>query len=116
MPTDWYYARSGSQTGPLSTEEVRRRLAEDDFPADALVWREGLQNWQMPKNFPEFVRKSKAVPPPLPMSPATVSPAGTQSAEKTKSVWFTAITTREQALKVIKGAGIAFLDARVCMF
>jgi GYF domain 2 len=108
MPTDWHYARGGSQIGPLSTEEVRRRLAEDGFPPDALVWREGLQNWQIPEDFPEFVRKSKAVPPPLPMSPPTVSPIESQLPEKSNSVWLTAITTREQALKVIKGAAIAF--------
>lgn len=46
--------------------------------------------------------------PPLPVSPATARPAKTPLPGKTKSVWFTAVTTREQALKVIKGAGIAF--------
>jgi hypothetical protein len=38
----------------------------------------------------------------------TAQPAKTLLPEKTKSVWFTAITTHEQALKVIKGAGILF--------
>jgi hypothetical protein len=108
MPIEWYYAQGGLQSGPVSTEEVRKRLASEGFPADALVWREGLENWQKPEDFPEFLRKSKAVPPPLPGSPATVPPAEAPFAEKTKSVWFTVITTREQALKVIKGAGIAF--------
>jgi GYF domain 2 len=108
MPTEWYYAQGRLQSGPISTEEVRRRLAAEGFPADALVWREGLENWQKPEDFPEFLRKSKAVPPPLPVSPATAPPAETPLAGKKKSAWFTAITTREQALKVIKGAGIAF--------
>jgi len=108
MPIEWYYVQGGLQGGPVSTEEVRKWLAAEGFPADALVWREGLENWQKPEDFPEFLRKSKAAPPPLPASPATVPPTGAPLAEKTKSVWFTAITTREQALKVIKGAGIAF--------
>ena len=108
IPTEWHYAWGGSQIGPLSTEEVRRRLEEDGFPVDALVWREGLQNWQTPGAFPEFVRKSRVAPPPLPMSPPTVPPAESRLPEKCKSVWFTAITTREQALKIIKGAAIAF--------
>ena len=108
MPTEWYYARDGLQSGPVSTEEVRRRLAADGFPASALVWSEGLDQWQKPEDFPEFLRKSKPVPPPLPVSPATMPPAIMPLPEKTKSVWFTAITTREQALKVIKGTGIAF--------
>jgi hypothetical protein len=115
MPTEWYYARGGLQSGPVSTEEVRRRLAADGFPADALVWREGLEHWQKPEDFPEFLRKSKPGPPPLPMSPATVPPAKTPLLEKMKSVWFTAITTREQALKVIKGAGIAFFIIAVLL-
>jgi hypothetical protein len=108
MPIEWHYARGGSQVGPLSTEQVRRRLADDGFPADALVWREGLRDWQTPDEFPEFIRKSKSVPPPLPMSLPATAPAGSRSAEKPKSVWFTAITTREQSLKVIKGTAIAF--------
>jgi len=109
MPTEWHYAQGGLRSGPVSTEEVRRLLAADGFPADALVWREGLENWQKPEDFPEFNRKpAKPVPPPLPVSPETARPAKMPLPGKTKSVWFTAITSREQALKVIKGAGIAF--------
>lgn len=66
MATEWYYARSGSQVGPISTEDVRRRLVSDGFPANALVWREGLENWQRPQDIPEL-RQTK--PPPLPSVP-----------------------------------------------
>jgi uncharacterized membrane protein YhaH (DUF805 family) len=74
MATEWHYARSASQVGPISTEEVRRRLVADGFPADAIVWREGLENWQRAEDFPEFRRTSKPMPPPLP--PASISANG----------------------------------------
>ena len=108
MPTGWYYARDVLQAGPVSAEEIRRRLTADGFPVDALVWREGLETWQKPEDFPEFLRKSNSASPPLPIRPPTAPPAETLLPEKRKSVWLTAITTREQAFKVIKGAGIAF--------
>jgi uncharacterized membrane protein YhaH (DUF805 family) len=74
MATEWHYARSASQVGPISTEDVKRRLVADGFPSDALVWRQGLENWQRPEDFPEFRRGSKPVPPPLP--PGSVSANG----------------------------------------
>ncbi|MCX7313990.1 MAG: DUF4339 domain-containing protein, partial [Alphaproteobacteria bacterium] len=68
MPYEWYYASGGSQSGPFSTEQVGARLAADGFPADALVWREGFENWRRPEEVPEFQRKRKSVPPPLPQA------------------------------------------------
>ena len=44
----------GSEAGPISTDEVRRRLAADGFPPNAFVWREGFENWQHPEEIPEF--------------------------------------------------------------
>jgi hypothetical protein len=89
MATDWYYTRAGSRTGPISTDEVRRLLAADGFPADALVWREGLTNWQRPGDFPEFaLHKPPPSPPPLP----PLAPAPQR------------ITARSQTKRVIKAA------------
>jgi len=73
MPSDWYYATGSSQTGPISTEEVRERLAADDFPVDALVWRQGFQSWQRPEDIREFKRKHNPVPPPLPAMPVSAN-------------------------------------------
>jgi GYF domain 2 len=80
MATEWHYTRAGSQTGPISTDEVRRLLAADGFPADALVWREGLANWQRPGDFPEFALRKP--PPPPPHRPPLAPPQGSSQTKR----------------------------------
>jgi GYF domain 2/Domain of unknown function (DUF4190) len=65
----WYFAQGGNRMGPVSREELQRRVqAGEILPAD-LVWTQGMEQWQaagsVPGLFPEgYVAPA---PPPLPM-------------------------------------------------
>jgi GYF domain 2 len=110
MPSDWYYATGSSQTGPISTEEVRERLAADDFPVDALVWRQGFQSWQRPEDIREFKRKHDPVPPPLPAMPVSENNKFAPAIE--------AKPAKQSALPIRKTIEIvkSNLVVRVCVF
>jgi uncharacterized RDD family membrane protein YckC len=42
----FYYAVNGQQTGPVSEEELRQKVATGGLTPDTLVWREGMPEWQ----------------------------------------------------------------------
>lgn len=41
----WYYAVSGQQLGPVSSEEMQNQARLGNIQPDTLVWRSGLPNW-----------------------------------------------------------------------
>jgi uncharacterized RDD family membrane protein YckC len=41
----WYVARNGQQTGPYSTEQLRRMAAGGELGAADLIWKQGLEAW-----------------------------------------------------------------------
>lgn len=43
--SDWYCTRNNQQEGPLSTEQVRRHLADGRLSPSDLVWRAGMPAW-----------------------------------------------------------------------
>src|SRR5262249_56303199 len=63
MQPEWYYSTGGVPHGPISIEEVGRRLTEDGFPADAFVWHEGFEKWERPDAIPELRHKHKGIVP-----------------------------------------------------
>ena len=58
--TSWHYMKNGTQTGPVSTEEILAQLSSGALSGDTLVWRDGLAIWAAAKTQPEF---ASAVPP-----------------------------------------------------
>jgi hypothetical protein len=75
----WYIARDGKQTGPISDPEIGAIAAHGYFRVTDLVWRAGFSEWQPALQvFPPHVAPI-VVPPSLPsvptVSPATVAPA-----------------------------------------
>jgi uncharacterized membrane protein YhaH (DUF805 family) len=60
MSGAWYYANAGEPVGPLTLQEIRSTLQSVPHWRDALVWHDGLHDWQRAGSLPEFV------PPPLP--------------------------------------------------
>ena len=42
----WYYAMSGQQKGPVSTEDLRERIKSGEVAASDLAWKEGMGEWQ----------------------------------------------------------------------
>lgn len=66
----------GSQTGPFSEQEILDQISQGQVPSDALVWFEGLPDWQ-PIGTIEYFRDAVAsapsgdyAPPPPPTAPA----------------------------------------------
>ena len=41
----WFYAKDGSQKGPVETDELRAKIAAGEVGAGDLVWREGMKDW-----------------------------------------------------------------------
>jgi len=42
----WYYALNGQQLGPVVESELSRLVSTGVVGADALIWREGMPDWQ----------------------------------------------------------------------
>ena len=45
MP-DWYFARDGQQSGPVTFDQIRTLCATGQVGAKDLVWTEGMPQWQ----------------------------------------------------------------------
>lgn len=46
--TDWYYhaPATGHRVGPLALDQLRRHHRDGRIPSDALLWRDGMAEWQ----------------------------------------------------------------------
>lgn len=53
MDTEWRYLEDGEILGPLSTAEIRRRLAMADHQPH-FVWKEGMADWVDARELPQF--------------------------------------------------------------
>ncbi|HMJ90565.1 MAG TPA: DUF4339 domain-containing protein [Candidatus Acidoferrum sp.] len=42
---DWFYAKDGQRTGPVSEETLKEFVCLGTVPTETLVWREGLEKW-----------------------------------------------------------------------
>ena len=51
---EYFYAVDGAQTGPVSLEELRRRLQQGQLHPTTLVWKDGMANWQPLQTLTEF--------------------------------------------------------------
>ena len=86
---NWFYAKNGSQQGPLSTEDMKSRIAMGEIGPDDLAWCEGMSDWMPIGQIPQLkieppVREDAPPPvgaaPPFSSAPspyqAPASPAG----------------------------------------
>ena len=80
MSSDWYYATSGgAQQGPVGIDDLKARHAAGQIPADALIWREGMENWKPLNEIPELATSSRLLTGGNPGTPApAVNPVGDQ--------------------------------------
>ena len=100
-----YYALVGDQQeGPLSADEVRRKLRDGELRADHLGWHEGLTDWKpLAQILPvEMAMQSspQMEPPPMPTLPVQAPPMPTQQEEQAHSE---AGKTRRLVFKVFGG-------------
>lgn len=70
MSNDWYYASGGAQQGPVGIDDLKARHAAGQIPTDALIWREGMDNWKPWNEVPELAAAPKML-----VGGAAVSPA-----------------------------------------
>jgi len=46
MPMPWYYAEGKERRGPIDDTQFQQLAATGKIAPDALVWKEGMANWQ----------------------------------------------------------------------
>lgn len=87
---NWFYAKNGSQQGPLSTDEIKSRIAMGEIGPNDLAWCEGMSDWLPVGQIPQLKAETAAPTPleavstpPVASSPATPyqSPASVPSAQ-----------------------------------
>lgn len=81
---NWFYAESGQTIGPVSEEELLRRVAVGTVRPETLVWHEGMSAWEpwaklQPAATPTGA-SSQEIPSPPPVA-HDAPPAGTMCAE-----------------------------------
>ncbi len=42
---NWFYAKNGSQQGPVETEALKAMLARGEISPNDLIWRDGMGDW-----------------------------------------------------------------------
>jgi predicted Zn finger-like uncharacterized protein len=52
---EWYVGINGVPVGPMRLSELRSKAASGGIGLDSLVWREGFEQWQALRTFPELV-------------------------------------------------------------
>ncbi|HEY1121519.1 MAG TPA: GYF domain-containing protein [Haloferula sp.] len=85
---NWFYAKNGSQQGPLSTDEIKSRIAMGEIGPSDLAWCEGMSDWmpvgQIPQLKIEAPVREETPPPafgaPAPSSSPYQSPASPAAA------------------------------------
>ena len=103
--SDWYYAENNEQKGPINESELKANLATNKLPADALVWKDGMDAWTPANQVPAFTFRQP--PAPAKVQP-TAAPATTVAAESpeasnpdsTKPVELKDIMGKPEALEV----------------
>jgi uncharacterized membrane protein YhaH (DUF805 family) len=69
----WHVAIDGTQHGPLTADEIRARGA---LPATALVWTDGMADWQPVAATPLAAMLAAAPAAPAPMGAPSLAPGG----------------------------------------
>ena len=74
MSDQWHCVIDGETVGPLSEEEMLRRISSNQIDLDSLVWKKGMSAWAPLRSVPELRAAAWAktnagaddVPPPIP--------------------------------------------------
>ncbi len=81
-PQEWYYGLDGSEEGPFSLMEMRRKVVSGRVTEDHFVWKEGMEDWAPLEEVPALkpdARPERASPPPMPLSAAVRQKADQQA-------------------------------------
>lgn len=82
--SDWYYSTDRRQpNGPVDSDALRRLINNGQLPAQALLWREGLDRWYSPGELSEeLAGPAVPAPPPVPLPAAAPLAPGTAAARR----------------------------------
>jgi hypothetical protein len=64
MADDWYYVQHGESIGPVTDEQLRELLSSGALKFDDMVWHDGMEAWEVARNFPSLQSL-----PPIPLPP-----------------------------------------------
>jgi uncharacterized membrane protein len=99
--SDWYYAADNQQKGPVNESELKANLASGKLPADALVWKDGMDNWTPANQVPAFTFRPSPTPAAIQPSIATTkADPDVNNPESTKPVNMKSIMGTPEALEV----------------
>jgi hypothetical protein len=79
---NWFYAKNGSQQGPLSTDEIKSRIAMGEIGPDDLAWSEGMPDWMPVSQISQLKAEAPARPETAPAgapAPVAASPSPYQA-------------------------------------
>ncbi|HEX7240596.1 MAG TPA: SPFH domain-containing protein [Longimicrobiaceae bacterium] len=62
----FFVAVNGQQTGPLTVDALRQRIADGSLTRDSLAWKQGMAQWTPAGDVAELAALFGASPPPLP--------------------------------------------------
>ena len=102
--SDWYYAADNEQKGPINESELKTNLASGKLPADALVWKDGMDNWTPANQVPAFTFRPAPTPakvqPSAAGTPVAKAEPGVNNPESTTPVGVSDILGTPEALEV----------------
>lgn len=61
MAAEWHYSDNGTSVGPISTDEVLRRISQAKTRPH-LVWAEGMSQWADARGLPQFAAALESAP------------------------------------------------------
>ncbi len=64
LPEEWYLSDSRGQFGPMDFAELVARIKRGEPDHDAVVWRDGFDDWKLIDRVPELRAYAKHLPPP----------------------------------------------------
>jgi uncharacterized membrane protein len=103
--SEWYYAADNEQKGPVNEAELKENLATNKFPADTLVWKDGMDNWTPANQVPAFSFRQPPIPAKVqPTDGATkaitTSPESSAPSDSTKPVSVSSVLGTPETLEV----------------
>lgn len=107
MPSKWYYEKGGVRKGPVTSEDIRRMVANGTLLPTDLLWKEGMKDWMPAGKSSNLFPAADALP-----SPQATSPPGKQKARSRSGVLGIAVAIGGLAIGAT-GLTAFFLQSRV---
>ncbi|HOX39160.1 MAG TPA: DUF4339 domain-containing protein [Candidatus Brocadiia bacterium] len=87
----WYYAKDGKRHGPISEEDLRNIIANREIGMDAMVWTQGMEQWEPVEKHPDLIQPA-ASPQPSQEEAHSASQAG----EPKEKEWYYAVADEQR--------------------